>query len=201
MAVARRCMHFAGKTCDTGWNGETLASGASSTITLRLAVCAARTRYHAGVIRRGAVMANARTRYDTISEFLQREHEAAAVSLYGKPAVQLGATPFLFYATNGMAFRLQGRVREHALTLPGSSGWVPIGQLSEKTPWVLVPASHFLRWDRLAIEALRYAQEGDLRRPQAVPSRGPPPEPPASQRWRDNIKALMEKAAAFRLLR
>ena len=146
-------------------------------------------------------MANARTRYDTISEFLQREHEASALLLYGKPAVQLGATPFLFYATNGMAFRLQGRVREHALALPGATAWAPLGAVTEKTPWVLVPASHFLRWDRLAIEALRYAQEGDTRRPQAVPSQGPPPEPPASQRWRDNIKALMEKAAGFRLMR
>ena len=146
-------------------------------------------------------MANARTRYDTISEFLQREHDASAVSLYGKPAVQLGATPFLYYATNGMAFRLQGRVREHALTLPGSTAWTPIGQLKDTSPWVLVSAAHFLRWDRLAIEALRYAQEGDLRRPQAQPSNGPPPEPPASTRWRDNIKALMEKASAFRLLR
>jgi hypothetical protein len=146
-------------------------------------------------------MANARTRYDTISEFLQREHEAAAASLYGKPAVQLGVTPFLFYAGTGMAFRLQGRAREQALTLPGAAAWAPIGQVPEKGPWVFVPAAHFLRWDRLAIEALRYAQEGEVRRPQAVPSQGPPPEPPASQRWRDNIKSLMEKAAAFRLVR
>ena len=50
-------------------------------------------------------------------------------------------------------------------------------------------------------EALRYVQEGDLRRPQAAPSQGPPAVPPAGQRWRDNIKSLMEKAAAFRLVR
>lgn len=146
-------------------------------------------------------MANARTRYDTISEFLQREHEASAVNLYGKPAVQLGSTPFLFYLTNGMAFRLQGRAREHALTMPGVTSWAPLGQTPEKGPWVVVPAAHFMRWDRLAIEALRYAQEGEVRRPQAVPSQGAPVDPPASQRWRDNIKGLMEKAAAFRLVR
>ena len=146
-------------------------------------------------------MANARTRYDTISEFLQREHEAVAAILYGKPSVQLAGTPFLFYLQNGMAFRLQGRVREHALSLPGSGRWAPLGQTDDKSPWVMVPASQFLRWDRLAIEALRYVQEGDLRRPQAVPSQGPPAAPPAAQRWRDNIKALMEKASAFRLTR
>ena len=147
-------------------------------------------------------MANARTRYDTIAEFMTRQHDATSTTQYGKPAVQINGTAFLFYMLPGMAFRLQGRAREQALTLPGASAWAPLGQPTERSPWVLVPVASFLRWDRLAIEALRYAQEGNLAStPKAEPTQGPPEPPPAGQRWRDNIKSLWEKAANFRLTR
>ena len=144
-------------------------------------------------------MANARTRYDTIADFMTRQHDAQAATLYGKPAVQINGTPFLFYMLPGMAFRLQGRAHEQALTLPGASAWAPLGQPNERSPWVLVPVASFLRWDRLAIEALKYAQEGNVATPKAVPLQGPPETPPAGQRWRDNIKSLLERAANFRL--
>lgn len=146
-------------------------------------------------------MANARTRYDTIAEFMQREHEASASMLYKQPAVQVNGTPFLFYMQPGMAFRLRGRAHEAALKLPGATRWAPLGQATEASPWVLVPVDQFLRWDRLAIEALKYAQEVQVRRPAAQPSAGPPAVPPAGQRWRDNIKALLERANTLRLSR
>ncbi|MEO8671731.1 MAG: hypothetical protein ABI411_10490 [Tahibacter sp.] len=146
-------------------------------------------------------MANARTRYDTIAEFMQREHDASSSMLYAKPAMQIGGTPFLFYMMPGMAFRLRGRARDQALALPGSSLWAPLGQPQQNSPWVLVPVAHFLRWDRLSIEALRFAQEGETARPRAQPSQGPPPEPPAATRWRDSIKTLLERASNFRLMR
>jgi len=56
-------------------------------------------------------MANARTRYDTIAEFMTREHDATSTTQYGKPAVQINGTAFLFYMLPGMAFRLPGRSR------------------------------------------------------------------------------------------
>ncbi|UXI68000.1 hypothetical protein [Tahibacter amnicola] len=146
-------------------------------------------------------MANARTRYDTISEFMQREHDATGALLYAKPSVQINGTPFLFYTNTGMAFRLSAKARDYALALPGSTVWSPLGAAQASSPWVLVPASQFLRWDRLAIDALRHAEAGDTRRPQALPSQGPPPLPPAAHRWRDSIKNLMEKASALRLVR
>ena len=146
-------------------------------------------------------MSNARTRYDTIAEFMQREHEASASMLYKQPAVQISGTPFLFFMQPGMAFRLRGRVLEAALKLPGAVRWAPLGQATEASPWVLVPVDQFLRWDRLAIEALKFAQDVAVRRPVAKPSEGPPAEPPAAQRWRDNMKALLERANALRLSR
>lgn len=146
-------------------------------------------------------MANARTRYDTIAEFMTRQHDATATTQYGKPAVQINGTAFLFYMLPGMAFRLQGRAREQALTLPGATAWAPLGQPNERSPWVLVPVASFLRWDRLAIEALRFAQEGQVITPKAQPLQGPPEPPPAGQRWRDNIKSLWERAASFKLTR
>jgi len=114
-------------------------------------------------------------------------------------AVEIGYTPFLFYMLPGMAFRLRGRARDSALILAGATLWTPYGEPPGNSPWVLVPVVHFLRWDRLAIEAMRYATEGNVRAPVAVPNQGPPPEPPAALRWRDNIKALLEKASNLRL--
>lgn len=146
-------------------------------------------------------MANARTRYDTIAEFMVRQHDATSTTLYGKPAVQVNGTPFLFYMLPGMAFRLQGRAREQALALPGASAWAPLGQPNERSPWVLVPVASFLRWDRLAIEAMRHALEGQVNVPKAAALLGPPEPPAAAQRWRDNIKSLWERASAFRLTR
>ena len=144
-------------------------------------------------------MANARTRYDTISSFMQRQYEAKATVLYNKPAVEIANTPFLFYMLPGMAFRLRGRARDSARALAGAVLWTPFGEPPGNSPWVLVPVVHFLRWDGFAIEAMRFATEGNVRRPVAVANQGPPPEPPAALRWRDNIKALLEKASNLRL--
>ena len=102
-------------------------------------------------------------------------------------------TPFLFYTLPGMAFWLRGR--ESALILAGALLWTPPGNSS----WVLVPVGHFLRWDRLAIEAMRYAMDASARRPIALASQGPPPPPLAAVRWRGNIRALLEKASNLRL--
>jgi hypothetical protein len=113
--------------------------------------------------------------------------------------VQINGTPFLFYMMPGMAFRLRGRMREQALALKDSRLWAPLGDVPQASPWVLVPVAHFLRWDPLAIEALRYAQDDAPTRPTAVPSQGPPQPPPAADRWFNNIQALMEKAKALRL--
>src|SRR5689334_9527665 len=115
-------------------------------------------------------MATARNRYDTIAEFMQREHDASATLLYKQPSVQVNGTPFLFYMMPGMAFRLRGRMREQALALKDSRLWAPLGEPPQNSPWVLVPVEHFLRWDRMAIEALRYAQDVSTLGPVAVPS-------------------------------
>lgn len=146
-------------------------------------------------------MANARTRYDTIAEFMQREHDATAGLLYKQPAVQINGTPFLFYMLPGMAFRLRGRAREQALALPGARLWAPLGEPPQNSPWVLVPVSSFLRWDRLAIEALHYASDNAPAGPTAKPSEGPPKPPPAADRWFNNIQALLERAKSLRLQR
>ena len=146
-------------------------------------------------------MANARSRFDNISEFMQRSHDASASMLYKQPAVQVDGTPFLFYMMPGMAFRLRGRAREQAMARPCARLGAPGGEAPQNSPWVLVPVSQFLRWDRLAIEALRYAQDHSPPGPVAVASQGPAAPPPAANRWVDNIKGLLEKAAALRLQR
>lgn len=146
-------------------------------------------------------MANARTVFDAIAELLQREHEASLVSLYGKPALQLGETPFLFFLQDAAAFRLVGRAHAQALALTGAAAWAPLGEVTDDSPWVRVPALHFLRWEALALSAALGAATPQLLGPSAVPSQGPPPEPPAAQRFREHAADILERAGKLRLQR
>lgn len=146
-------------------------------------------------------MANARTVFDAIAELLQREHEASFVSLYGKPALQLGETPFLFFLQDAAAFRLFGRAHAQALGLAGATAWSPLGEVEPDSPWVRVPAAHFLRWEALAVSAALSAATPQVAGPSAVPSDGPPPEPPAAQRFREQSAQILERASKLRLQR
>lgn len=105
-------------------------------------------------------MANARTRYDTICDYLARTHEASKGYLYGKPCAMLKGHAFIVYCFDGVAFRLRGRVRLQASALPGSRYWDPLGRDMPSMEWIFVPEAHFLRWDRLALESARLGKEG-----------------------------------------
>lgn len=105
-------------------------------------------------------MANARTRYDTICDYLVRTHEASVGYLYGKPCALIKGHAFIVYCFEGVAFRLRGRVRLQATALPGARYWDPLGRNMPSMEWILVPESHFLRWDRLALESARLGKDG-----------------------------------------
>ena len=144
-------------------------------------------------------MANARTRFDTILDYMVRRHDATAGQLYGKPAALLHGEAFMAYHFDGMAFRLQGRARLKATTLPGNKYWDPKGGDIPSMNWISIPTAHFLRWDGFAIDALHQLKDGVGKRPVAVPLAGPPPAPPASSRWAENIQALLAKIQALQL--
>ena len=66
--------------------------------------------------------------------------------------------------------------------MPGVLGWDPLHADRSNAPgWVLVPAIHALRWNRLALEALRCAREASERRISygEVPAPPPAPQSPA----------------------
>lgn len=131
-------------------------------------------------------MANARTRYDVIAGHLARAHGATQGLLYGRPSIELDGKAFAAFVRDALALRLHGRVLAQALALPGAQPWQPreVGQAAPG--WVLLPASLMLRWDRLALEALRCARERaqgpvSLRIPEPVAAaEAPPPSTPAS---------------------
>jgi hypothetical protein len=135
-------------------------------------------------------MANSRSRYDTISGYLQGTHEAQAGLLYGKPCLLLLGQAFAAYQPNAMAFRLHGRALTQALRLPGAKGWDPLHADRSAPGWVLVPAEQVLTWDRLALDAARCAREASERRISyaAVPDppqvEAPPPSNPAGMAQR-----------------
>ncbi len=131
-------------------------------------------------------MSNARSRYDIIAGYLEHTHEVGSGLLYGKPCLLLNGVPFAAFAQDAMAFRLHGRSLAQALALPGARGWDPLRADRAAPGWVWVPVAQSLRWDRLALDALRCAREAAERRVSyAVPTSpppvaAPPPSAPAS---------------------
>jgi len=105
-------------------------------------------------------MANARTRYDTICDYLARTHEASTGQLYGKPCALIRGHAMIVFCFDGVAFRLRGRVRLQASALEGARYWDPLGRDLMNMDWIFVPEAHFLRWDRFALESARFAKEG-----------------------------------------
>ena len=139
-------------------------------------------------------MANARTRFDNIRDYLARSHETTNVQVAGRPCAQLGQQPIVAFHQDAMAFRLHGRAREGAMALPGARAWHPRGNGRPGDDWVLLGASHMLRWDRLALEAVRCARERDVRGVQAI---APPPPPPDPEQRQQHTRSLGERFASL----
>lgn len=147
-------------------------------------------------------MANARSRYDTIAGYLQRAHEAQAGLLYGKPCLMHRGQAFAAYKPDAMAFRLHGRALAQAMAIPGAHGWDPLDVRRSAPGWVLVSATHVLRWDRLALDAVRCAREASERRVSYEIPQVPPPlaEPPRSTPSSLAQRVAAAVAAGFRSL-
>jgi hypothetical protein len=161
-------------------------------------------------------MANARSRFDTICEYLVRNHDSVVLGrVYGYPsALQQGYAFIAMVNEDTMAFKLHGRVRLQALALIGAKFWDPLNRTDEHgMDWVKVPAEHLVRWDRLAIEAHRCCSEGAqsvarvasaVANSQAAAKEGRPlAQPPkAASRWSPSfIMNAIAKAAGFSLSR
>lgn len=128
-------------------------------------------------------MANARTRFDTICDYLNRVHETSSGSVYGKPCVMFHGRAFIAFHMDGMGFKMRGRIRLQALALPNVRFWDPLLPDRPDPDWVWVPSVHVLRWDRLAVEAYRQQKEqGDSNIMRVRPSASPPlvPRPVAA---------------------
>jgi hypothetical protein len=139
-------------------------------------------------------MANARSQFDMISGYLQRTHEAQPGLLYGKPCVTLNNFPFAAFQADAVAFRLHGRVLAQALGMAGVRGWDPMHAERSSPGWVLVPAVHVLRWNWLALEALRCAREASERRVSyAVEA---PSVPPVEAAPASNPQSLAQRVSA-----
>jgi hypothetical protein len=124
-------------------------------------------------------MANARTQFDAIAAYLERAHEAHVGQLYGKPSISLNGQPFASFANEAMAFRLHGRALVQAQNVPGARGWDPLRGQGSSPGWVMIPAAQALRWNRLALDALRCTREaGERRVSYTIPETSPPTAAP-----------------------
>lgn len=127
-------------------------------------------------------MANARTHYNALVEYLVRNREAKVGTLFGKSCLMFADEPFLMLFRDSVAFRLHGRALTSALALRGSQPFDPLNP--EKPPpgrpgWVLVPASQFVAWDRLAMDSMRCVRVARDQNVSWKPA-PPPPEPVAA---------------------
>lgn len=128
-------------------------------------------------------MANARTRFDTIREYMTRSHDATSGQLYGKPCSMFRGRAFIAFHLEGMAFKIRGRMRLQALAMADSKFWDPLLPDRPDPEWIWVPSQHVLRWDRLAVEAYRQQKEqGDAAIARNVRPSGPIAAPAAPPR-------------------
>jgi hypothetical protein len=104
-------------------------------------------------------MANARSRFDTICEYLNRAHETATGTVYGKPCVMHHGRAFIAFHLDGMGFKVRGRIRLQALALTGAKFWDPLMPDRPDPDWVWIPSAFFLSWDRMAVEAFRQSKD------------------------------------------
>lgn len=104
-------------------------------------------------------MANARTRFDTICDYLGRAHETSTGTVYGKPCAMHTGRAFIAFHMDGMGFKVRGRIRLQALALSGAKFWDPLLPDRPDPDWVWIPSTYFLSWDRLAVEAFRQQKE------------------------------------------
>jgi hypothetical protein len=109
-------------------------------------------------------MANARSRFDAISAYLRKAHDARALTIRGRPCLGIDGATFIAFHRDGMGIRLGGRALTQTLSLPGARPWHPIDPERVAPGWVWIPSIHAWRWDRLAIEAWRCAQDAALAR-------------------------------------
>jgi len=142
-------------------------------------------------------MANARTRYETLADYLVRNREARDGSLYGKPCLTFEGEPFLTWHRDAVAFRLSGRALNNALSLKGSTPFDPL--TPDKPPpgrpgWVRVPPENFMSWDRLAMDAMRCARLAQSQHVSWEPP--PPPPPPVEAPPRSTGESLAARVAA-----
>jgi len=138
-------------------------------------------------------MANARTQFDAIAGYLERTYEARTGQLYGKPAIFLNGQAFAAFATEAMAFRLHGRALAQAQALPGARNWDPLRMQGATSGWVAIPGTQALRWNRLALDALRCTREAGERR---VSYAAPPAPPVIEAQPASTPSSLAQRVAA-----
>lgn len=143
-------------------------------------------------------MANARTRFDTICEYLMRTREVRRGQLFGKPCLDFAGVPIIAFAWDGMAFRLKGRHRLQALGTPGAKFWDPMERAQPEFDWVLVPEAQFLRWDRFALDAIKLAEKGVNLRSTFGPRAEPAPDADARPELR-SVRDVKPSGALSRL--
>lgn len=127
-------------------------------------------------------MANVRTRFDAISAYMRKAHDARAINVRGRQCLGIDGATFIALHRDGLGFRLHGRALKQVLTLPGVRPWHPIDPNRVAPGWVLIPSVHAWRWDRLAIEAWRGARDAASQRPASAtePGKAVAEEAPAS---------------------
>lgn len=109
-------------------------------------------------------MANVRSRFDAIAEYLAKAHGARVFHVRSRLCLGIEGATFMAFHREGIGFRLDGRTFDYALNLIGARTWHPIDPNRVAPGWVFVPSVHAWRYERLAVESLRFARRVRLLR-------------------------------------
>lgn len=86
----------------------------------------------------------------------QKIEETQQSQMFGKPCFKVNGKAFICLFEQAMVFKLKGDAHQEALSLDGSQLFDPSGKTRPMKEWVQVSFHHADKWEKFAIEAIKY---------------------------------------------
>jgi hypothetical protein len=93
---------------------------------------------------------------DLYTSIGQKIDGAEQSQMFGKPCFKINGKAFICFFQEVMVFKLNGDAHQEALSLDGSQLFDPSGKNRPMKEWVQVSFHHADKWERFAIEAVKY---------------------------------------------
>ena len=81
-------------------------------------------------------------------------------NMFGVTCAKIGRRPFMLFYEDEIACKLYDAEKEEATAIPGSSFFSPKDYGKAMTNWVRIPFSHANLWEKFAVAAFGFVEEG-----------------------------------------